>query len=76
MSHPVMSDLKLISTKEVSKHCTLGHCWLVVENNVWDFSEFAGIHPGGDAGESLFSTLRSEEHRNHTVASHGLSSCF
>ncbi|KAJ5624256.1 Aldolase-type TIM barrel [Penicillium lagena] len=45
-----MSDLKLISTKEVSKHCTLGHCWLVVENNVWDFSEFASIHPGGEAG--------------------------
>ena len=44
-----MTQSKLVSTSEVSKHNTQEDCWIVIENQVWDITKFAPTHPGGGA---------------------------
>ncbi|KAK4496760.1 hypothetical protein PRZ48_012743 [Zasmidium cellare] len=41
-----MTTPKLISVEEISKHNTPEDCWIVVDGNVWDLTEFAPEHPG------------------------------
>lgn len=48
----IMAGQKRISAQEVLKHCTASDCWLVIDNKIWDFTEFASVHPGGEAGKS------------------------
>ncbi|OAP56788.1 hypothetical protein AYL99_08900 [Fonsecaea erecta] len=36
-----------ISVSEVSSHNTDTDCWIVVDNQVWDITNFAPEHPGG-----------------------------
>jgi cytochrome b involved in lipid metabolism len=45
-----MAEGNVISVEEISKHKTPEDCWIVVDGNVWDITEFAPEHPGG--GES------------------------
>lgn len=47
-----MAQDKLISTTEVSNHNTPDDCWIVVDNQVWDVTNFLDEHPGGSASES------------------------
>jgi cytochrome b involved in lipid metabolism len=42
----VMGEAKLLSVEEISKHNTPEDCWIVVDGNVWDMTEFAPEHPG------------------------------
>lgn len=42
-----MPDRKLVSIGEVSKHNTEKDCWLAIDNEIWDLTEFAPQHPGG-----------------------------
>ncbi|KKY23884.1 putative mitochondrial cytochrome b2 [Phaeomoniella chlamydospora] len=44
-----MSRNTRISVEEVSKHSTDQDCWLVIDNEIWDLTEFAPQHPGGAA---------------------------
>lgn len=37
----------LISIDEVSQHKSPSDCWLVIDHQVWDMTEFAPSHPGG-----------------------------
>ncbi|ERF75597.1 hypothetical protein EPUS_04577 [Endocarpon pusillum Z07020] len=37
----------LVSIEEISKHDSPSDCWLVIDNQVWDMTEFAPSHPGG-----------------------------
>ena len=37
-----------ISTSEISKHAKPGDCWVVVNGKVYDLTNFAPNHPGGD----------------------------
>ncbi|EME38598.1 hypothetical protein DOTSEDRAFT_57637 [Dothistroma septosporum NZE10] len=41
-----MSNETLLSVEEISKHNRPEDCWIVVEDNVWDMTEFALEHPG------------------------------
>ncbi|OAX84619.1 hypothetical protein ACJ72_01015 [Emergomyces africanus] len=36
-----------ISSREVSVHKTANDCWIVVDNQVWDVTDFLPEHPGG-----------------------------
>jgi L-lactate dehydrogenase (cytochrome) len=46
-----MASEKLLSTKEVSKHKTPDDCWIVVDNKVWDVTDFVEEHPGGSTSK-------------------------
>ena len=37
----------LISVEEIKKHNSPDDCWIVVDNKVWDITDFAPDHPGG-----------------------------
>ncbi|CAL9737923.1 L-lactate dehydrogenase (cytochrome) [Monosporozyma servazzii] len=38
---------KLFSPQEVSKHNTPDDCWVVIDNQVYNLTDFIDIHPGG-----------------------------
>ncbi|EAW10167.1 FMN-dependent alpha-hydroxy acid dehydrogenase [Aspergillus clavatus NRRL 1] len=42
-----MAADKLLSVEEVSKHKTPEDCWIVVNGQVWDVTDFVEEHPGG-----------------------------
>ncbi|PLN78875.1 putative mitochondrial cytochrome b2 [Aspergillus taichungensis] len=44
-----MADKKSLSTQQVAGHNTPNDCWIVVENHVWDVTDFLEEHPGGSA---------------------------
>ncbi|KAJ5622605.1 hypothetical protein N7528_005837 [Penicillium herquei] len=44
-----MVEQKLLSTKEVSGHQSPEDCWIVVDKQVWDVTDFLDEHPGGSA---------------------------
>lgn len=46
---------RCISVKEISQHNLPSDLWIVVENTVYDLTDFAPEHPGGLA--SMFSVL-------------------
>ena len=56
---------KLVSAETVSKHNKPEDCWLVIDGKVWDFSEFAPEHPGGE--ESMFMSLFVIHHSIWTI---------
>jgi hypothetical protein len=37
----------VLSAAEVAKHNSSSDCWLIIENKVYDVSEYLGTHPGG-----------------------------
>lgn len=39
---------RVLSVEEVAKHKSHGDAWLIINENVWDVSSFASIHPGGE----------------------------
>ena len=42
-----MEFSKLLSTDEVVKHNNPEDCWLVIDDQIWDVTDFAPQHPGG-----------------------------
>ncbi|KAJ5484984.1 hypothetical protein N7539_004972 [Penicillium diatomitis] len=42
-----MAKVRIISTDEVSKHRTSEDCWIVVDKQIWDVTNFLDEHPGG-----------------------------
>lgn len=37
-----------ITLSEVSEHASADDCWMVIEGNVYDVTDFIAQHPGGD----------------------------
>ena len=37
----------LYTISEVSKHNKYGDLWIIINNNVYDLSKFADLHPAG-----------------------------
>ncbi|KAE8340292.1 hypothetical protein BDV24DRAFT_134092 [Aspergillus arachidicola] len=44
-----MVDKKLLSVRQISEHNAVQDCWIVVDNQVWDVTEFLEEHPGGSS---------------------------
>ncbi len=42
-----MTQSKLLSVEEISRHNKDTDCWIVVDGQVWDITGFAPEHPGG-----------------------------
>jgi len=38
---------KLLSVEQIAGHNTLEDCWIVVDKQVWDVTDFLEEHPGG-----------------------------
>lgn len=36
-----------LTKAEVAKHATKSDCWMIVSNNVYNFSQYIVVHPGG-----------------------------
>lgn len=47
-----MTTPRVLSASEIQKHNSFEDCWLVIDGNVWDLTEFAPQHPGGPGGKS------------------------
>lgn len=39
----------MLSIAEVAKHNSKESCWIIINGNAYDVTEFVGIHPGGSA---------------------------
>ncbi|KAJ6179324.1 hypothetical protein N7519_009785 [Penicillium mononematosum] len=44
-----MADHRLLSVRQISEHKTPDDCWVVVDKQVWDVTDFLEEHPGGSA---------------------------
>ena len=44
-----MIGQKPVSAKQVLKHKSPDDCWIVVNNQVWDVTDFLDEHPGGSS---------------------------
>jgi L-lactate dehydrogenase (cytochrome) len=45
-----MTD-SIVSVEEIKKHSSEKDCWIVVNDVVWDITEFIPTHPGGNESE-------------------------
>jgi len=46
-----MSSERTVTVEEIRRHANSDDCWLVIDNTVWDLTEFAPQHPGGAVSE-------------------------
>lgn len=46
-----MGDSKLLSAQEISRHNSPTDCWIVIDGQAWDVTDFHEEHPGGSASE-------------------------
>ena len=69
-------DIHIYSMDEVSRHNKHGDVWIIIDNYVYDVTDFLSIHPGGglpfinNAGDDvshIFKMFRS--HRSKSVQS-------
>ncbi|KAE8364830.1 FMN-dependent dehydrogenase-domain-containing protein [Aspergillus caelatus] len=44
-----MADKALLSVRQISEHNAVQNCWIVVDKQVWDVTEFLEEHPGGSS---------------------------
>ena len=49
-----MTEPKLLSAQQVAGHNSTHDCWIVVDGQVWDMTEFAPEHPGGAGSECCY----------------------
>ena len=40
---------RIFTAKEVKRHTSADDLWLIIEGKVYDFTDYVGLHPGGDA---------------------------
>lgn len=45
----------ILKPVEIAKHNSERDCWLLIDNEVWDLTDFAPRHPGG--AESTFTLI-------------------
>lgn len=44
---PKPIKLKQFTLKEVASHCHVDSCWMVINDKVYDLTDFIEYHPGG-----------------------------
>lgn len=47
-----MEDTKLVPAQTVLQHNKPDDCWVVVDDEIWDITDFVPEHPGGATSES------------------------
>ena len=56
---PPEIPLRILTMNEISKHNKLHDMWIVINNEVYDVTQFQHRHPGGPKCESLWQSFRS-----------------
>jgi len=52
-----------VSVEEIKRHATEQDCWIVVDDVVWDITEFIPSHPGGnESGYFLACSIKLTKH--------------
>lgn len=46
----IMETKSVLSIEEVKAHNSREDCWVVIEDKVWDVTDFLSEHPGGSEG--------------------------
>ena len=44
---PPTSNVRVLNAQEVAKHNTNADCWMLINNKVYNLSDYASAHPGG-----------------------------
>lgn len=57
-----MGDQKPLSVQQISEHNNPEDCWIVVDKQVWDVTDFLDEHPGGPTSKPACSPM------NRTIA--------
>lgn len=52
-----MASQNLISSDEILRHDKPSDCWIMVENEIWDVTNFVEKHPGGASGKRSDCTI-------------------
>lgn len=60
----VAVDPTTLTAQEVAKHNTREDCWIIVDNKVYDVTDYIDDHPGGD-------TIMNNAGADSTVGVHG-----
>lgn len=66
-------ERNIITRKETLQHNTINDCWLIIQHNVYDFTDFIKKHPGGSdillarAGEDATSYFIGKHGRNPAI---------
>eukprot|EP00049_Salpingoeca_infusionum_P020105 m.363520 g.363520 ORF g.363520 m.363520 type:complete len:85 (-) comp22860_c0_seq1:378-632(-) len=42
------TPLRAISRDEVSQHCSMNDCWVIINSRVYNVTQFLPEHPGGE----------------------------
>jgi L-lactate dehydrogenase (cytochrome) len=45
-----------VTVNEIKKHAQEHDCWIVVNDVVWDITEFIPTHPGGNESKRSYTT--------------------
>ncbi|KAI8379697.1 uncharacterized protein BYT42DRAFT_613977 [Radiomyces spectabilis] len=68
----------LYTTEDIAQHNTKASCWIVVDDKVYDVTDFVGDHPGGEdillqfAGTNITSVLKDPQFQVHSDAAYDL----
>lgn len=63
-----MADQKLLSTQQISTHNSPDDCWVVVDKQVWDVTDFLEEHPGGSTSTYNYPTTTIKpDRKTHTI---------
>ncbi|KAI8920050.1 acyl-CoA dehydrogenase/oxidase [Powellomyces hirtus] len=46
---PAKKEMKELSRSDVASHNTADSCWIIIDSNVYDVTNFLGLHPGGES---------------------------
>jgi len=80
---PVKTKLRIYTAADVAKHTKRGDCWVLRSGKVYNVSEFAPDHPGGEdlilkySGQDVGEIMKdSSEHYHSPGAYDMLSECI
>jgi len=80
---PVETKLRIYTAADVAKHTKRGDCWVIRSGKVYNVSEFAPDHPGGEdlilrySGRDVGDIMKDSSEHDHSPSAYDmLSECI
>ena len=73
---PATRRLRIFTAVDVAKHTRKGDCWVIRNGKVYNVSEFAADHPGGDdlifkyAGQDVGEIMKNSDEHDHSQSAY------